>query len=66
MKVFVATKTKPFEEEQYIGVAGTYKKAEKLLRSQFPHMRKDEWAGGNCYYANNKKELLLIIHEEEI
>ncbi len=64
MKVYVATKTKPFEEERYICVAGTYKKAEKLLRSQFPHMRKDEWA--TCYYADKKKELLLFIHEEEI
>jgi len=66
MKVYVAVKAKPFGEELYVGVAGTYKKAEKLLRNQYPHMRKDAWSTTNCYYADNKKEWLLFIKEEEV
>lgn len=64
MKVYVATMSALFGEERYIGVAASRKKAEKLLRDKWPHMRKDEWS--TCYYADKKKDLLLFIHEEEI
>ncbi len=46
MKVYVTTKAHPFQPEQYMGVYGSKKAAEKALRAEFPHMRKKhhmEW-----------------------
>ena len=64
MKVYVMTKAKPFEAEQYIGVKGTKKAAEKALREVFPHMRKD--VGGENYISDKDNTWLLLIHEEEV
>lgn len=68
MKVFVVTKAKPLQSEIYIGVKKTLKDAEKLLRSEFPHMRKTEDSISNQHnYASDKDSLwLLFVHEEEI
>ncbi len=39
MKVFVAIKFKPFEEEQLVGIAKTQKGALAILKRKFPYMR---------------------------
>ena len=67
MKVYVITKAHLFGEEKYVGIASSFKKAEKLLREQFPYMRKDKLANGHCYYSDNSDHRqLLFIKEEEI
>lgn len=63
MKVYVMTKAKPFEAEQYIGVKGTKKAAEMALRETFPNMRKD---GENTYISDKDNTWLLFVHEEEV
>lgn len=64
MKVYVMTKAKPFEAEQYMGVKATKKAAEKALREVFPHMRKD--VGGESYISSKDNAWLLFIREEEV
>jgi hypothetical protein len=63
MKVYVATKAKPFGVEEYVGVEATRKKAEQHLRGLFPYMRKD---GDNSFVSSARNEYILFIHEEEI
>lgn len=63
MKVYVMTKAKLFQAEQYMGVRPTRKSAEKSLRDAFPYMRKD---GENSYVSDKEKTWLLFIHEEEL
>lgn len=66
MKVYVVTKAKPLESEMYVGVAKSVKDAEKIMRANFPYMRKV----GNEYISemniSNPKAYLLFVHEEEI
>lgn len=65
MKVYVTTKAHPFQPEQYMGVHGSKKAAEKALRAEFPHMRKS--IGDNDSYSSDKYcEWILFIHEEEV
>lgn len=63
MKVYVMTKAKPFGVEQYMGVKGTTKAAERALREAFPSMRKD---GENTYISDKDNTWLLFVHEEEV
>lgn len=65
MKVYVTTKARPFQLEQYIGVYGSKKAAEKALRAEFPHMRKN--IGDNISYSSDKNMTwLLFIRESEV
>lgn len=65
MKVYVTTKARPFQPEQYLGVYGSKKAAEKALRAEFPHMRKS--IGDSISYSSDKNMTwLLFIHEEEV
>lgn len=67
MKVYVITKAKPFSEERFIGVASSKKKAEKVLRKQFPYMRLGSDNDGYWTYTSDAKvEYVLFIREEEV
>lgn len=65
MKVYVTTKGRLFQPEQYIGVYGSKKAAEKALRTEFPHMRKS-LMDSNSYSSDKDCTWILFIHEEEI
>lgn len=65
MKVYVTTKAKPFNPEQYIGVHPSKKTAEKALRAMFPYMKKS--IGDNDAYSSDRDNTwILFIHEEEV
>lgn len=64
MKVYVMTKARPFQAEQYMGVKSSRKSAEKALRDVFPFMRKS--AMGDDYVSDKENTWLLFIHEEEL
>lgn len=64
MKVYVITKAKPFQAEQYMGVKSSKKSAEKDLRDAFPYMRKSGF--GDNYVSDKENTWLLFIHEEEL
>lgn len=67
MKVYVITKAKSFEKEIYVGVASTKKKAENILRKEYPHMKKvSEMYGVSSYKDGNPVKYLLFIREEEV
>ena len=42
MKVYVITKARPLQEEQYVTVKASAKEAEKFIRKSFPNARKDD------------------------
>lgn len=65
MKVYVVTKSPIFGKEEYVTVKASRKEAEKYMRAEWPHMRKDS-ARDNIYIADAKNDLLLYIHEELI
>lgn len=65
MKVYVTTKARPFQPEQYMKVYGSKKAAEKALRADFPHMRKS-LDSGNSYSSDKDCTWILFIHEEEV
>lgn len=62
MKVIVITKTRPFRNETYFGVASNVKNAEKLIRSKYPHMRKID--GG--YSSDKDNNYFFFLKEEEV
>jgi len=65
MKVYVTTKARPFQDEQFIDVYPTHKAAENALRSMFPHMRKS--VGDYDTYTSDKSgSWILFIHEKEV
>ena len=66
MKVYVVTGSKPFAPEIYLGVKASKKAAEKMLREQYPHMKKSADKPGLCSYFAEREGTLLFIHEEEI
>lgn len=67
MKVYVITKAKPFQGERFIGVASSKKKAEKVLRKQFPYMKSGSDNDGYWTYTSDAKvEYVLFIREEEV
>ena len=68
MKVYVATKANPFQEERYLFVKASKKEAEKELRMMSPYMRPTEpiRKDVNTYFADAGKTMLYFIHEEII
>lgn len=72
MKVYVYTQAELFSPEIYLGVKGSKKEAEKVLRNMFPHMKPDlnnQMSGTNkkySYVSDAQNTLLLFIHEEEV
>lgn len=62
MKVIVITKAKMFQEEQFVGVAESIKSAEKLMKTEFPYMRKT----GDSYVSDAKNTWLLFAREVEV
>lgn len=66
MKVYVMTKCKPFKEEVYIGVTNSLKKAESLLRKNYPHMTPTGKAGGVNTYMDRDAQMLFFVHEEQV
>lgn len=64
IKVFVTTKARPFQPEQFIDVFSSRKEAESSLRAEFPHMRKE--AGGDTYSSDKACNYILFIHEKEV
>ena len=67
-KVYVVTSAKPMEAEWYETVKGSFKEAEKYIRKSFPNARKDEPFGNITSFVckDQKRELLMFIHEETI
>lgn len=65
MKVYVTTYAAPFQPEIFIDVSGSRKAAEKVLRAEFPHMRKTE-NDPNCFLSDKRGAVLLFIHEKEV
>lgn len=63
MKVYVATKAKPFQAEEYICVKATKRQALMSLRELFPYMREIE---NDIYSSDANNTYLLYIHEEDI
>ena len=61
MKVYVTTKTRPFRDEQFIGVYGS----KKALRTEFPFMRPVD-DDPNCFVSDINDSWILFIHEREI
>ena len=61
-QVIVITKFKPLRHETYFGVASTIKNAEKLIREQYPHMRKLE----NGYSSDVSNEYLFSLRAETV
>lgn len=72
MKVYVCTEAKLFEDEKYVGVKSSKKKAESFLREKYPHMRKVDAAPTYVASYNSQKDMddpaarLLFIREEEL
>lgn len=71
MKVYVTTKARPFQYEQFIGVFSTKKKAESSLRKEFPHMRKSFPTTPNapereCLISDAYGTFILFIREKEV
>lgn len=64
IKVYVTTKARPFQPEQFIAVYGTFKEAENSLRKEFPHMRKS--MKENVYSSDKDSTYILFIHEREV
>ena len=64
IKVYVTTKARPFQPEQFIDVFGTKKEAESALRKEFPHMRKS--MKENVYSSDRDNTYILFIHEREV
>lgn len=62
MKIIVITKAKPLQNETYFGVASNIKNAEKLIRNEYPHMRKID--GG--YSSDKDNTYFLFLREEEV
>ena len=65
MKVYVTTKARPFQPEQFINVHSSKKAAEKALRAEFPHMKKSI-GDGDSYSSDKDRTWILFIHEREI
>lgn len=65
MKVYVTTKARPFQPEQFINVYGSKKAAEKALRAEFPYMKKSV-DDSNAYSSDRDCTWILFIHEKEI
>lgn len=65
MKVYVTTKTRPFRDEQFIGVYGSKKAAAKALRTEFPYMRPVD-GDPNCFVSDINDSWILFIHEHEV
>ena len=59
MKVIIITKARPLQNETYYGVASSIKNAEKLIRSEYPHMRKID----NGYSSDKDNEFLFFLKE---
>lgn len=67
MKVYVTTKARPFQYEQFIGVFSTKKKAESSLRKEFPHMRKNmPTLDRDAWTSDAHNTFILFIHEKEV
>lgn len=68
MKVYVMTEAKLFGVERYVGIAKSFKEAEKKLRNVAPYMRPTDSSDRKtrCYMADTTGQLLLFIHEEEL
>ena len=64
MKVYVTTMAEPFKSEVLMDVYSSRKAAEKALRGAFPYMRKTD--DPDCFMSDNRKALLLFIHEKEV
>ena len=66
MKVYIMTKARQFQKEEYVAVKKSKKECEKAFRDMFPYMRKSD-SGEN--YVSDKDlnhAYLLFIHEEEV
>lgn len=72
MKVYVMTEAKLFGEERYVGVAKSFKEAEKKLRNLAPYMREFKAPpmpcreSTRCYMTDKGGQMLFFIHEEEL
>ena len=68
MKVFVVTSAKLMQPEVYEKCFGSFKSAEKYIRSMFPNASKDTPFGNKTSFLCKDKlgESLMFIHEEEI
>ena len=78
-KVYVITKALPLCAEEYVGVKGSKKQAEKFIRQDFPNARIESGAMPGittflckgAYTAEDKlfggkRDFLMFIHEEEV
>ena len=63
IKVYVTTKARTFQPEQFIEVYGTFKEAENALRKEFPHIRKSLEEN---VYSDRDSSYILFIHEREV
>ena len=64
IKVYVTTKARLFNAEEFMDVFGTYNEAESSLREMFPYMRKAK--SESTYWSDRDKMMLLFIHEKEV
>lgn len=68
--VYVVTRAQLFGPENLYKVFASYKEAEKVLRKEFPHMRRDHGNYTNTDYAafaeDGSYERFIFIHEMQV
>jgi hypothetical protein len=66
MKVYIMTKAKPFEKEEYVKTFLSVKSADKFIRNFAPNARKDENYNEVSYLVKIKGETMLYFLKLEI